>query len=119
MRVRTFLSLPRLFLTSLRLAHPVSLLVHISVLFNKVPSVEVIACVGRSLGPSDSQSCCIHREAQTRRGEEPDVDPEQFQDPGPDNDFGLSADTTYEADDVEAGRSKPKRGMSVGVECRI
>ena len=42
----------------------------------------------------------IHREAQARRGEEPDVDPEQFQDP--DNEYGLFAGTTYEADDEEA-----------------
>ena len=41
-----------------------------------------------------------YREAQARRGEEPDVDPEQFQDP--DNEYGLFAGTTYEADDEEA-----------------
>ena len=41
-------------------------------------------------------------EAQARRGEEPDVDPEQFQDP--DNEYGLFAGTTYEADDEEADK---------------
>lgn len=41
-------------------------------------------------------------EAQARRGEEADVDPEQFQDP--DNEVGLFAGMTYEADDEEADR---------------
>ena len=44
----------------------------------------------------------ILSEAQARRGEEPDVDPEQFQDP--DNEYGLFAGTTYEADDEEADK---------------
>jgi len=43
----------------------------------------------------------IRSEAQARRGEEPD-DPEQFQDP--DNEYGLFAGTTYEADDEEADK---------------
>ena len=43
-----------------------------------------------------------HREAQARRGEEAEVDPEQFQDP--DNEYGLFAGTTYEQDDEEADR---------------
>ena len=43
-----------------------------------------------------------HREAQARRGEEPDVDPEQFQDP--DNEYGLFAGATYEQDDEEADK---------------
>ena len=58
--------------------------------------------IARSLGLSDSQSSCIHRDVQARRGEEQDVDSEQFQDP--DNEFGLFAGTTYEADDKEADR---------------
>jgi pre-mRNA-processing factor 6 len=37
-----------------------------------------------------------------RRGEEPEVDPDQFQDP--DNEYGLFAGTTYEADDEEADK---------------
>lgn len=41
-----------------------------------------------------------YREAQQRRGEEAEVDPEQFQDP--DNEYGLFAGTTYEEDDEEA-----------------
>jgi pre-mRNA-processing factor 6 len=41
-------------------------------------------------------------EAQARRGEEPEIDPEQFQDP--DNEYGLFASTTYEQDDEEADR---------------
>ena len=40
------------------------------------------------------------REAQAKRGEEPEIDPDQFQDP--DNEYGLFAGTTYEADDEEA-----------------
>ena len=44
----------------------------------------------------------ITREAQARRGEEPEIDPEQFQDP--DNEMGLFAGMTYEADDEEADR---------------
>ena len=43
-----------------------------------------------------------YREAQARRGEEPDYDPDQFQDP--DNEYGLFAGTTYEADDEEADK---------------
>lgn len=41
-------------------------------------------------------------EAQARRGEEAEVDPDQFQDP--DNEYGLFAGTTYEADDEEADK---------------
>ncbi|EAU86347.2 pre-mRNA splicing factor prp1 [Coprinopsis cinerea okayama7 len=48
-------------------------------------------------GPSEE----VIAEARARRGEE-DVDPEQFQDP--DNEYGLFAGTTYEADDEEADR---------------
>ena len=44
---------------------------------------------------------CGCREAQARRGEE-EVDPDQFQDP--DNEYGLFAGTTYEADDEEADK---------------
>jgi len=42
------------------------------------------------------------REAQAKRGEETEVDPEQFQDP--DNEYGLFAGTTYEQDDEEADK---------------
>lgn len=42
------------------------------------------------------------REAQAKRGEEIEVDPEQFQDP--DNEYGLFAGTTYEQDDEEADK---------------
>lgn len=41
-------------------------------------------------------------EAQARRGEETEVDPEQYQDP--DNEMGLFAGMTYEADDEEADK---------------
>lgn len=44
----------------------------------------------------------IISEAQARRGEEAEVDPEQFQDP--DNEYGLFAGTTYEQDDEEADK---------------
>ena len=39
-------------------------------------------------------------EAQARRGEEPEIDPDQFQDP--DNEYGLFSGTTYEQDDEDA-----------------
>ncbi|KAE9398559.1 hypothetical protein BT96DRAFT_957550 [Gymnopus androsaceus JB14] len=42
------------------------------------------------------------REAQAKRGEEAEVDPEQFQDP--DNEYGLFAGTAYEQDDEEADK---------------
>ena len=41
----------------------------------------------------------LHRR---RRGEEPEVDPDQFQDPN--NEYGLFAGTTYEADDEKADK---------------
>jgi pre-mRNA-processing factor 6 len=44
----------------------------------------------------------VSREAQAKRGEEPDYDPEQFQDP--DNEVGLFSGTAYEEDDEEADR---------------
>ncbi|KAL0958321.1 hypothetical protein HGRIS_000466 [Hohenbuehelia grisea] len=55
------------------------------------------------IGPArEGPSAETIAEAQARRGEEPDVDPEQFQDP--DNEYGLFAGTTYEQDDEEADR---------------
>ena len=44
----------------------------------------------------------LSREAQAKRGEEAEIDPDQFQDP--DNEVGLFAGTTYEADDEEADK---------------
>lgn len=41
-------------------------------------------------------------EAQARRGGETEIDPDQFQDP--DNEYGLFAGTTCEADDEEADK---------------
>ncbi|KAH9933150.1 PRP1 splicing factor, N-terminal-domain-containing protein [Epithele typhae] len=53
------------------------------------------------IGPArEGPSAEAIAEAQAKRGEEPDVDPDQFQDP--DNEYGLFAGTTYEADDEEA-----------------
>ncbi|THG98949.1 hypothetical protein EW026_g3320 [Hermanssonia centrifuga] len=53
------------------------------------------------IGPArEGPSADVVAEAQARRGEEAEVDPEQFQDP--DNEYGLFAGTTYEADDEEA-----------------
>ncbi|KAJ3553871.1 hypothetical protein NM688_g3392 [Phlebia brevispora] len=53
------------------------------------------------IGPArEGPSAETIAEAQMRRGEEPDIDPDQFQDP--DNEYGLFAGTTYEADDEEA-----------------
>lgn len=43
-----------------------------------------------------------YSEAQARRGEEVEPDPEAFQDP--DNETGLFAGTVYEADDEEADK---------------
>ncbi|GJE91643.1 pre-mRNA-splicing factor prp1 [Phanerochaete sordida] len=55
------------------------------------------------IGPArEGPSAEVVAEAQARRGEEPDYDPDQFQDP--DNEYGLFAGTTYEADDEEADK---------------
>lgn len=55
------------------------------------------------IGPArEGPSAEAIAEAQTRRGEEIEADPEQFQDP--DNETGLFAGTTYEQDDEEADR---------------
>ncbi|KAI0071148.1 hypothetical protein K474DRAFT_1736070 [Panus rudis PR-1116 ss-1] len=55
------------------------------------------------IGPArEGPSAEVVAEAQARRGEEPDIDPDQFQDP--DNEYGLFAGTTYEADDEEADK---------------
>ncbi|KAI0291955.1 PRP1 splicing factor, N-terminal-domain-containing protein [Russula brevipes] len=55
------------------------------------------------IGPArEGPSAEVIAEAQAKRGEEPDVDPDQFQDP--DNEYGLFAGTTYEADDEEADK---------------
>ncbi|KAF8583123.1 hypothetical protein K439DRAFT_1653578 [Ramaria rubella] len=53
------------------------------------------------IGPArEGPSAEVIAEAQARRGEEPELDPEAFQDP--DNETGLFAGTVYEADDEEA-----------------
>ncbi|KAK7061468.1 PRP1 splicing factor, N-terminal-domain-containing protein [Favolaschia claudopus] len=55
------------------------------------------------IGPArDGPSAEVIAEAQARRGEEVEVDPDQFQDP--DNEYGLFAGTTYEQDDEEADK---------------
>ncbi|KAF9488949.1 hypothetical protein BDN71DRAFT_1456719 [Pleurotus eryngii] len=60
------------------------------------------------IGPArEGPSAEVIAEAQARRGEEQEVDPEQFQDP--DNEYGLFeyglfAGTTYEQDDEEADK---------------
>ncbi|KIY64980.1 hypothetical protein CYLTODRAFT_492693 [Cylindrobasidium torrendii FP15055 ss-10] len=55
------------------------------------------------IGPArEGPSAEAIAEAQAKRGEEAEVDPEQFQDP--DNEFGLFAGTTYEQDDEEADK---------------
>ncbi|KAI0260679.1 PRP1 splicing factor, N-terminal-domain-containing protein [Gloeopeniophorella convolvens] len=55
------------------------------------------------IGPArEGPSAEVVAEAQARRGEEAEVDPDQFQDP--DNEYGLFAGTTYEADDEEADK---------------
>ncbi|KZV84508.1 hypothetical protein EXIGLDRAFT_624143 [Exidia glandulosa HHB12029] len=55
------------------------------------------------IGPArEGPSAEAVAEAQTRRGEEVEADPEQYQDP--DNETGLFAGTVYEQDDEEADR---------------
>ncbi|TFK38187.1 PRP1 splicing factor, N-terminal-domain-containing protein [Crucibulum laeve] len=55
------------------------------------------------IGPArEGPSAEVIAEAQEKRGEEVEVDPEQFQDP--DNEYGLFAGTTYEQDDEEADK---------------
>lgn len=52
-------------------------------------------------------------EAQAHRGEETEIDPDQFQDP--DNEYRLFVGTTYEADDEEADKiyEKVDRAMDL------
>ncbi|KAM6499032.1 PRP1 splicing factor, N-terminal domain containing protein [Amanita muscaria] len=53
------------------------------------------------IGPArEGPSAEVIAEAQMRRGEEPDYDPDAYQDP--ENETGLFAGTVYEADDEEA-----------------
>ncbi|KDR68393.1 hypothetical protein GALMADRAFT_78691 [Galerina marginata CBS 339.88] len=55
------------------------------------------------IGPArEGPSAEVIAEAQAKRGEEVEPDPEQFQDP--DNEYGLFAGTTYEQDDEEADK---------------
>ncbi|KAG6902409.1 hypothetical protein C0995_000335 [Termitomyces sp. Mi166 len=55
------------------------------------------------IGPArEGPSAEVIAEAQAKRGEESEIDPEQFQDP--DNEYGLFAGTTYEQDDEEADK---------------
>ncbi|KAG9100730.1 hypothetical protein FS749_013227 [Ceratobasidium sp. UAMH 11750] len=55
------------------------------------------------IGPArEGPSAETIAEAQARRGEEVEVDPDSIQDP--DNEIGLFAGTVYEADDEEADR---------------
>ncbi|KAF8261891.1 PRP1 splicing factor, partial [Lactarius quietus] len=64
------------------------------------------------IGPArEGPSAEVVAEAQARRGEEPDVDPEQVQDP--DNEYGLLAGTTYEADDEEADKIYDEVGRTM------
>lgn len=74
--------------------------VPISVLLEKVP----LPRPSRTFSPTlfYQYPDRFHSEAQAKRGEEPEVDPDQFQDP--DNEYGLFAGTTYEADDEEADK---------------
>ncbi|KAF5352069.1 hypothetical protein D9758_009441 [Tetrapyrgos nigripes] len=55
------------------------------------------------IGPArEGPSAEVIAEAQAKRGEEPEIDQDQFQDP--DNEYGLFAGTTYEQDDEEADK---------------
>ncbi|KZP07498.1 hypothetical protein FIBSPDRAFT_875426 [Athelia psychrophila] len=55
------------------------------------------------IGPArEGPSAEVVADAQNKRGEEAEVDPEQYQDP--DNEVGLFAGTTYEQDDEEADK---------------
>jgi len=68
------------------------------------PSAEAVAYVRAHVYSvhCDTDSFTRCSEAQQRRGEEQEPDPEQFQDP--DNETGLFAGTVYEQDDEEADR---------------
>ncbi|KAF9052133.1 PRP1 splicing factor, N-terminal-domain-containing protein [Panaeolus papilionaceus] len=55
------------------------------------------------IGPArEGPSAEVVAEAQAKRGEEPEIDPDQFQDP--DNEYGLFVGTAYEQDDEEADK---------------
>ncbi|THH32434.1 hypothetical protein EUX98_g1787, partial [Antrodiella citrinella] len=70
------------------------------------------------IGPArEGPSAEAIAEAQARRGEEADVDPEQFQDP--DNEYGLFAGTTYEADDEEADKIYEQVDQNMDARRRI
>ncbi|CCM03564.1 uncharacterized protein FIBRA_05700 [Fibroporia radiculosa] len=64
----------------------------------------------------EGPSAEIVAEAQARRGEEAEVDPDQFQDP--DNEYGLFAGTTYEADDEEADKIYEQVDMNMDARRR-
>jgi pre-mRNA-processing factor 6 len=67
------------------------------------PSDEAIAYVCSAIQFRRSLSHSRHySEAKAKRGEETEIDPEQYQDP--DNEVGLFAGTVYEQDDEEADR---------------
>jgi len=85
-------------LVTRRLWFQISPPVRISVTLEKV-SAETIACALFYISLLQRPNH-FHREAQARRGEEPEVDPEQLQ--GLDNEYGLLAGTTDEADEEEA-----------------
>ncbi|EKM52026.1 uncharacterized protein PHACADRAFT_31805 [Phanerochaete carnosa HHB-10118-sp] len=70
------------------------------------------------IGPArEGPSAEVIAEAQARRGEEPDYDPDQFQDP--DNEYGLFAGTTYEADDEEADKIYEQVDQNMDARRRI
>jgi hypothetical protein len=52
--------------------------------------------------PAADPTLIFRSETQAKRGEEAEIDPEQFQDP--DNEYGLFAGTTYEQDDQGANK---------------
>ena len=73
--------------------------------------------MGNTLQPCVFDTHHRYREAQARRGEEPDYDPDQFQDP--DNEYGLFAGTTYEADDEEADKIYEQVDQNMDARRRI
>ncbi|PPQ73755.1 hypothetical protein CVT24_006946, partial [Panaeolus cyanescens] len=64
------------------------------------------------IGPArEGPSAEVIAEAQAKRGEETEIDPDQFQDP--DNEYGLFSNIAYEQDDEEADKIYEKVDMAM------
>ncbi len=76
--------------------------VRISVPLERVPQKKLLRALIFLLQLKYIPFITFISEARARRGEDTEVDPEQFQDP--DNEYGLFAGMTYEQDDEEADK---------------